>query len=53
MQEKWFVKSWRLNARREEMLTQQYDEEMRRIDKSGRMESRYKNNGSLMNFTLT
>lgn len=29
------------------------DEEMRRIDKGGRMESRYKSNGSLMNVTLT
>lgn len=39
--------------RREEMLSQKYDEEMRRIDKGGRMESRYKSNGSLMNVTLT
>lgn len=35
------------------MLSQKYDEEMRRIDKGGRMESMYKSNGSLMNVALT
>lgn len=35
------------------MLSQKCDKEMRRIDNGGRMEIRYKSDGSLMNVTLT